>query len=164
LAKIRLKFGENEIEIESRDFYIDNDTAAQVIADLAVRMQESKAKIVTDEEFALGPTDAITQTYQTNMDYLRTLRDAEIHEPEFTAPTAVSVDEIPSKIELLERDSFFDKPRTVSETVERMRDYGWLASPLDVSKSLAKMAFHKELAKNSQENKTWYFKQAQIIN
>ncbi len=164
MAKIRLKFGENEIEIESRDFYIDNDTAAQVIADLAVRMQESKAKIVTDEEFALGPTDAITQTYQTNMDYLRTLRDAEIHEPEFTAPTAVSVDEIPSKIELLERDSFFDKPRTVSETVERMRDYGWLASPLDVSKSLAKMAFHKELAKNSQENKTWYFKQAQIIN
>jgi hypothetical protein len=163
LAKIRLRFGENEIEIESRDFYIDNDTAAQVIADLAVRLNENKAKIVTGEE-SLSPPDAITETYQANMDYLRTLRDAEIHEPEFTAPTAVPADEIPSKIELLERDSFFDKPRTVLETVERMRDYGWLASPLDVSKSLARMAFHKELAKNSQENRTWYFKQEQIVN
>ncbi len=157
MAKIRLRFGENEIEIESRDFYIDNDTAAQVIADLASRLQGNK-------EFSLGPPDAITQTYQANMDYLRTLRDAEIHEPEFTAPSAVSADEVPSKIELLERDLFFDKPRTVSETVERMRDYGWFASPLDVSKSLARMALHRELGKNSQENKTWYFKQAQIIN
>jgi hypothetical protein len=164
LAKIRLRLGEDEIEIESRDFYIDNDTAAQVIADLAVRLQENKVRIVGDEGFSLGPPESITQAYQANMNYLKSLRNAEVHEPEFTAPIAVSADEVPSKIEMLERDSFFDRPRTVAETVERMRDYGWLASPLDVSKSLAKMAFHKELGKNSQENKTWYFKQEQIIN
>ncbi|MFY9301614.1 MAG: hypothetical protein WAO91_10560 [Candidatus Nitrosotenuis sp.] len=163
MAKIRLRFGENEIEIESRDFYIDNDTAAQVIADLAVRLQENKARVVTDEEL-LEPPTALAQAYQANLDYLRTLRDAEIHEPEFTAPVEVSADEVPSKIEILERDAFFAKPRTVSETVERMRDYGWLASPLDVSKSLAKMAMHKELVKNSQENRTWYFKQEPIIS
>ncbi|MGI0004033.1 MAG: hypothetical protein ACREAX_01920 [Candidatus Nitrosotenuis sp.] len=163
MAKIRLRFGENEIEIESRDFYIDNDTAAQVIADLAVRLQESEARIVTGE-VSLEPPTGIMNAYKINVDYLRTLRDAEVHEPEFTAPAPVSADEVPSKIEFLEKDSFFDKPRTVSETVERMRDCGWLASPLDVSKSLAKMAFHKELAKNSQENRTWYFKNAQMIN
>jgi hypothetical protein len=58
----------------------------------------------------------------------------------------------------LETDSFFAQPRTVSETVEQLREYGWLASPLDVSKILARMAFHRELAKDSQENKTYYFK------
>jgi hypothetical protein len=164
LAKIRLRFGENEVEIESRDFYIDNDTAAHVISDLAGQIHENKARIVTDEEIPLGPPYEINQAYKTNLDYLKTLRDAEVHEPEFSTPVSVSADEIPSKIELLENDSFFASPRTVSETVEQLREYGWLASPLDVSKALAKMAFHRELAKNSQENKTWYFKQPQIIS
>ena len=163
MAKIRLRLGENEIEVDSRDFYVDNDTAAQVIADLAVRLQENKARIVTDET-SLEPPAGIMHAYKANLDYLRTLRDAEIHEPEFAAPTAISADEVPSKIEILEKDSFFANPRTVSETVERMRDYGWIASPFDVSKSLTKMAMHRELAKNSQENGTWYFKKAQIIN
>ena len=163
LAKIRLRLGENEVEIESRDFYIDNDTAAHVISDLAGQIHENKARIVTDEETPFGSYE-INQTYRTNLDYLKTLRDAEVHEPEFSTPVSLSADEIPSKIELLENDSFFASPRTVSETVERLREYGWLASPLDVSKALAKMAFHRELAKNSQENKTWYFKQPQIIS
>ncbi len=163
LAKIRLRFGENEVEIESRDFYIDNDTAAHVISDLAGQIHENKARVVTDEEAPFGSYE-ISQAYKTNLDYLKTLRDAEVHEPEFSTPVSLSPDEIPSKIELLENDSFFASPRTVSETVEQLREYGWLASPLDVSKVLAKMAFHRELAKNSQENKTWYFKQPQIIS
>jgi hypothetical protein len=158
LAKIRLRFGENEVEIESRDFYIDNDTAAQVISELAARLGENKARVI-HEEFSPDPSEAIKQTYQQNVDYLRMLNDAEIHEPEFSAPTPISAEEVPSKIEILERDAFFSSPRTVSETVERMREYGWLASPLDVSKALAKLAFHRELAKNSQENRTWYYKQ-----
>lgn len=164
MAKIRLRFGENEVEIESRDFYIDNDTAAQVIEDLAARLGENKARIITDEEHSLEPPRGITEAYETNMDYLKMFRDAEVHEPEFTAPVTVTADEVPDKIEILERDSFFARPRTVSETVEQLREYGWLASPLDVSKSLARMAFHKELAKNSQENRTWYFKETQVIN
>jgi hypothetical protein len=163
LAKIRLRFGENEVEIESRDFYIDNDTAAQVISDLAARLGENKAKIITDEQSLEAP-HGITEAYQANMDYLKMLRDAEVHEPEFTAPTAITANEVPDKIEVLERDSFFAKPRTVSETVERLHEYGWLASPLDVSKALARMAFHKELAKNSQENRAWYFKEPQVVN
>ncbi|MEM3006636.1 MAG: hypothetical protein QXW37_02710 [Candidatus Nitrosotenuis sp.] len=158
MAKIRLRFGENEVEIESRDFYIDNDTVAEVISELAAKLGENKAKVV-HEVISPDPSESIKQTYQQNLDYLRILNDAEVHEPEFSAPIPISADEVPSKIEILERDAFFSSPRTVSETVERMREYGWLASPLDVSKALARMAFHRELAKNSQENRTWYYKQ-----
>ena len=158
MAKIRLRFGENEVEIESRDFYIDNDTVAEVISELAARLAENKARVV-HEEISPDPSESIKQAYQQNLDYLRMLNDAEVHEPEFSAPTPISAEEVPSKIEILERDAFFSSPRTVSETVERMREYGWLASPLDVSKALARMAFHRELAKNSQENGTWYYKQ-----
>jgi len=157
MAKIRLRFGENEVEIESRDFYIDNDTAAQVISELA-RNIETKARIIVNDEVSLEPPQQIKQAYQANLDYLKMLKDAEVHEPEFSSPVSVSSDELQSKIELLETDSFFAQPRTVSETVEQLREYGWLASPLDVSKILARMAFHRELAKDSQENKTYYFK------
>ncbi len=162
MAKIRLRFGENEVEIESRDFYIDNDTAGQVISELA-RNLENKARIITDSEISLEPPQQIRQAYQANVDYLRMLKDAEVHEPEFSPPMPVSSDEIQAKIESLENDSFFSKPRTVSETVEQLREYGWLASPLDVSKILAKMAFHRELAKDSQEKRTYYFKKQIIV-
>ena len=32
LAKIRLRVGDSDIEIDSRDFYVDNDTIRKVIA------------------------------------------------------------------------------------------------------------------------------------
>ena len=35
MAKIKLKFGENEIEVDSRDFYFDNQTLGEVIENLA---------------------------------------------------------------------------------------------------------------------------------
>jgi hypothetical protein len=156
MAKIRLRFGENEVEIESRDFYVDNDTASQVISDLAKNL-ENKARIIVDDS-TLEPPQQIRQTYQTNLDYLKMLKDAEVHEPEFSPPISISAVELQSKIELLEDESFFMQPRTVSETVEQLREHGWLASPLDVSKTLARMAFHRELVKDSQENRTYYCK------
>ena len=45
----------------------------------------------------------------------------------------------------------------VSETVSELRENGWIASPLDVSKVLAKMAFCKELLKNKQDDRSFYF-------
>ena len=156
MAKIRLRFGANEVEIDSRDFYIDNDTASQVIADLAFRLQENSAKVVTEEP-TLEVQD-IAATYESNLSYLKMLKDAEVHEPEFTAPRQISPEELPTKIEGLELDGFFSKPRTVSETVEQLLQHGMIASPLAVSKILAKMAFNKELAKSSEEKKTFYHK------
>jgi hypothetical protein len=35
MAKIRLKFGENEIEVESKDFYVDNKSIDEVIYNLS---------------------------------------------------------------------------------------------------------------------------------
>lgn len=160
MAKIRLRFGENEVEIESRDFYIDNDSATQVISELARTLGDNTAKIVEEDHFALP--QEISSTYQKNLDYLKTLKDVEFHEPEFTAPIPITESEIPGKIEMLERDCFFAKPRTVLETVEQLRDHGWVASPLEVSKALARLAFNKNLAKNIQESKTYYFKEQLI--
>jgi hypothetical protein len=157
MAKIRLRLGENEVEIESRDFYVDNDTASQIISELAKNL-ENRARIITDEEISLGPPRQIRETYEANLDYLKMLKDAEVHEPEFSPPVSITFDELQSKIEMLENESFFEYPRTVTETVEQLREHGWLASPLDVSKTLAKMAFRKELTKDSQEKRSYYFK------
>lgn len=155
MARIRLRIGDNEIEIDSRDFYIDNDTAAQVIADLAVRLHENSAKVI---EPTLDVRD-IAETYESNLNYLKMLKDAEVHEPEFSAPSAITPEELPGKIEGLEMDGFFSKPRTVSETVEQLLQHGFIASPLAVSKVLSKMAFNKELGKSSEEKKTFYYKE-----
>jgi hypothetical protein len=160
MAKVRVKLGANEIEIDSRDFYIDNDTAPQVIADLTARLQE----FGKDEPEVTFETSGITETYEKNMDYLQMLRDAEVHEPEFSTPVIITPEELPSKIEGLEMDGFFSKPRTVSETVEQLLQHGWIASALAVSKILAKMAFNRELAKSSEEKKTFYYKQTPLIN
>ena len=34
MAKIRVRFGRNEIEIDSRDFYVDNETIGEVIENI----------------------------------------------------------------------------------------------------------------------------------
>ena len=42
MAKIKLKFGENEIEIESRDFYVDNNTLGDVIESVTTHLEENR--------------------------------------------------------------------------------------------------------------------------
>ena len=91
------------------------------------------------------------------MNKLSLLEDAEVHEPEFSDPVLVTIDELRGKLVILSTNSFFDQPRTVSETVSELRENGWIASPLDVSKVLAKMAFCKELLKNKQDDRSFYF-------
>ena len=58
---------------------------------------------------------------------------------------------------ILSKNYFFDQQRTVQETVNELREHGWIASLLDVSKTLAKMAFNKELLKNKQGERSYYF-------
>jgi len=53
-------------------------------------------------------------------------------------------------------DSFFDQPRTVSEVVSQLREYGWATVPLDVSKILTNMAFNTELQKDLREKRSYY--------
>jgi len=162
MAKIKLKFGENEIEIESRDFYVDNKTLGDVIDSVTMHMEENRARIIYDEKSSEQQIKK-QNTYQSNVNYLRTLENAEVYEPEFNAPMSIFADEIKDKIHFLEKKSFFNQPRTVSDTVSELREHGWSASPLLVSKILSKMAFNKEILKNSQDNRSYYLAKEALL-
>ena len=154
LAKIKLRVGDNEIEIDSRDFYVDNNTIGKVIADITALLQESSTIIMPySNEYNL----------EENNTPLDSLENAEVYEPEFGEPVFVPIKELRSKLILLSKNSFFDKPRTVSETVSELHERGWIANPLDVSKILAKMAFSKELKKGKQADRNFYFVQKELL-
>ncbi len=153
LAKIKLRIGDNEIEIDSRDFYIDNHTIGKVIENITMLLQESSARIMPHStEYGVGESNALSS-----------LENAEVYEPEFGEPVFVPLNELHGKLLILSKNSFFDKPRTVSETVNELREHGWIANPLDVSKILAKMAFSKELRKGKQDDRSFYFVQKELL-
>lgn len=152
MAKIKIRIGENEIEIDSRDFYIDNESIGTVMSSVTKLLQESAEKVANSNSSQIS-----TQGSSLQNNTLRSLDDIETFEPEFSEPIQIDGFEVMNKIKILETKSFFSTPRTVSETVEQLREYGWLSSPLDVSKALAKMAFNGELLRNSQENRNYYF-------
>jgi hypothetical protein len=141
MARIRLKLGANEIEVDSKDFYVDNQSVDEVISNLSRYVAQETTNVSSNE---------------TTVNYLSSLEDAEIHEPEFTTPVSVDSSQIRSKIYILARDSFFEQPRTVSEVVAQLYEYGWAARPLDVSKVLANMALNRELQKDWQERRSYY--------
>ena len=153
LAKIKLRIGDNEIEIDSRDFYIDNHTIGKVIENITMLLQESSARIVPHStEYGVGESNALSS-----------LENAEVYEPEFGEPVFVPLNELHGKMLILSKNSFFDKPRTVSETVNELREHGWIVNPLDASKILAKMAFSKELRKGKQDDRSFYFVQKELL-
>ena len=158
MAKIKLKFGENEIEVDSRDFYVDNQTLGEVIENLAKLMEENQTKPIYENP----PSNPIIN--ESNFDSLNSLEDVEIFEPEFNEPKLIQSSEIKDKLQILEKNAFFNIPRTVTDTVQQLREYGWVASPLDVSKALVNMASNKEICKNSTENRTHYFVEEVIFN
>ena len=159
MARIKLKIGENEIEVDSRDFYIDNQTIGEIIDSISNHLPENQAKIIYEDESFTNSTK-FEQSTQSGLEFLA---DAEVFEPEFNEPKYITSNEIKSKLRILETSKFFDIPKTVTETVQQLREYGWAASPLDVSKALAKMASTKEIMKNSHENRTYYYIKDSLI-
>ncbi len=148
MARIKLKIGENEIEVDSRDFYVDNQTLGEIIDSISQYIPENQAKIVYESN-----SKSISNSTEHGLEYLD---DAETFEPEFNEPKYINTNEIQSKLKILETSKFFDLPRTVGETVQQLREYGWATSSLDVSKFLAKMALNKKFTKSSTENKICY--------
>jgi len=138
MAKIKLRFGENEVEIDSRDFYIDNQTLHEVIESIAKHIQEKNTSIIFEDQHTENPAKST----------LDSLEDAEVHEPEFSDPVTIPATEIKNKLKILEKHSFFNTQRTVTEIVQQLIEYGWHASPLDVSKALTNMAFNGDIFKN----------------
>ena len=153
MAKIKLRVGDNEIEIDSRDFYVDNDTIGKVIENITALLQDSSTRVMPYlTEHNVGESNALSS-----------LENAEVYEPEFGEPVFVPINELHGKMLILSKNSFFDKPRTVSETVNELREHGWIVNPLDVSKILAKMAFSKELTKGKQADRSFYFIQKELL-
>ena len=150
MARIKIKLGPNEIEIDSRDFYVDNDSLSSVIENISNHLSDN---------------DSSSSNSKVNVSsfVLDGLDDVEVFEPEFSQPVKVDGSEIRSKLQILQNSKFFSSPRTVSEVVQQLREYGWISSALDVSKALAKMALSKEINKNLDGNKTHYFLQEKII-
>ena len=153
MAKIKLRIGDNEIEIDSRDFYVDNHTIGKVIENITALLQDSSVRVMPySTEYDVGKSNALSS-----------LENAEVYEPEFGEPVFVPLNELHGKLSILSKNSFFDKPRTVSETVNELREHVWIANPLDVSKILAKMAFSKELRKGKQADRSFYFVQKELL-
>jgi hypothetical protein len=161
MARIKIKIGENEIEVDSRDFYVDNQTLGDIIEDISNHIHTNQAKITYANK---NEVEKSKESIQSNQYCLEYLDDAEAYEPEFNEPKAIGLHEIKSKLRILETSKFFNSPRTVTETVQQLREYGWSASPLDVSKELVKMASNKEILKNSQENRAHYFVENALVS
>lgn len=149
MARIKIKYGQNEIEVESKDFYIDNESIEQVICNLASFVKDSANNNIQYEY-------SYDQSISHTTGLLHSLEDAEVHEPEFVKPTFIDKDQIRNKMQTLIEDAFFDQPRTASEVVAQLREYGWSAVPLDVSKVLTSMAFTHELQKDLRDKRSYY--------
>ena len=62
MARIKLKLGENEIEVDSRDFYVDNQTLGEIIDDISHHLPENQAKIVYETDTTQKPTEGRTSS------------------------------------------------------------------------------------------------------
>jgi len=97
LAKIKIKIGENEIEVDSRDFYIDNNTIGEVIENISIYLQGNNKNFF--EQIPIQENGEV-------MNKLSLLEDAEVHEPEFSDPVLVTIDELHGKLVTLSTNSF----------------------------------------------------------
>lgn len=139
MAKIKVRSKDSEVEIDSRDFYVDNQTVGEVIDLVATHLPAS------------GSSSAYSRT-----DPLAGLEEAEVHESEFSNPVPVRRSEIRSRISALKKSGFFESPRTSSETVAQMREHGWVANLLDVSKELASMSIERAIKIDSRNRRNYY--------
>jgi len=160
MARIKIRLGENEIEVESRDFYVDNQTLGELIENISQYLNKNQPKIIYESNNEIKQSQELIQPNQYGLDYLD---DAEVYEPEFNEPKSIESHEIKAKLRILETSGFFNSPRTVTETVQQLVEYGWSASPLEVSKALAKMASNREILKNSKESRIHYFIQNALV-
>ncbi len=117
MARIKIRLGENEIEVESRDFYVDNQTLGELIQNISQYLNKNQAKIIYEPNIEIKQPQELTQSNQYGLDYLD---DAEVYEPEFNEPKSIESHEIKAKLRILETSGFFNSPRTVTETVQQL--------------------------------------------
>ena len=80
MAKIKIKIGNNEIEVDSRDFYVDNQSLGKVISEVSDSLLHSSAKLVRGNGQGKNLTDN-RHSSETTMEFLKSIHQAELDEP-----------------------------------------------------------------------------------
>lgn len=177
MARVRVKVGDSEIEIDSRDFYIDNDTVHEVIDELIKCLPEPKTRpvyrhdpqnetlVVSDDDSPNSRNNGTGYESESALEPLQAadrlnaclggIKEAEAREPEFEDDYS-NDDPIHSHLQIREglqalrgAGGFLDSPRTVHDVVRKLQDDGWLTNSRTVSQVLTEMADCKEIARNS---------------
>ena len=140
MAHVRIKIGDNEIEIDSRDFYVDNDTVHQVVEELIKCMPKQHAQ---------------KPNYLSDFDKIK---EAEFCEAELEDAEVVhSHQQIREGLEGLHNiGHFFEIPRTVQEITQRMQKDRWLTNSNIISKVLADMANDNEIIRDYSKDEESY--------
>ena len=154
MARIKIKIGINEIEVESRDLDINNENIIETI-NTVVKVTKNNNQLTLNGSLRNRIIDLETDSSKEE--------NRELHEQELEH-VVINSHEIRSKLYILTKQSFFNQPRTVNEIVNKLRDYGWISNPLDVSKELIKMVFNKEMLKNSYDDKLHYFVKTPLLS
>lgn len=168
--------GHQEIEIDSRDFYVDNETIGRVIDDISRHLPEIACgePSAMEREVGRGPqqqrqtmADTVGRPDQRNR--RTTAPAAAVQEPKYRDAAelvescepkiddrpdmcALSYPQIREKLlMLLDADGFFDSPRGIYETVQQLRKNGWQATSLDVTKTLVQLAACRKITKISSD-------------
>ncbi len=152
MARIKIKLGINEIEIESRDLDINNENIVQTINIIADKIMENNNQLVFNEPM------------KKRIDCSEIVSSKETKYSELHEQVVIHPHEIKSKLYILTKQLFFNQPRTVSEIINQLRDHGWVSNPLDVSKELIKMVFSKEILRNSYDDKSHYFVKTPLLS
>lgn len=168
MARVRIKIGQNEIEIDSRDFYADNDTIHAVInsmiaclppeahpAALPDMRRTEMSEAHPDRTFhnlslrqEPKDRDSVAATFDG-------IQDAEAYEPEFADSLSGSHTHLQIRtalLTLIETDTFFDSPHTVPDIVWKLREGGLRTASLEVSKALAEMVACREILRITSED------------
>jgi len=159
LARVKVRLGENEIEIDSRDFYIDNQSLDEVIKSISKHVKENSKKVAQNGDIHVQTT--MEGNYQ-NLGYIKSNVENENNEQK-NILIYLALNEISEKLQILVEESFFTQPRTVPETMNQLREHGWITSSIDVSKALVKMAFNGQIILNSREHRNYFFTKESLL-
>ena len=145
MAKIKLRIGKDEIEVDSRDFYVDNQTIGQVVEDIALHLHQCSRKTINEDQF--------DQNNIENNNVLSSLEDAEIYEPEFSDPVFVPINALREKLLVLSKNSFFDSSSELTGMQIFYRNDGVLAEKdsLDLDKE-----FNIKINELNKLNSFWF--------
>lgn len=102
MVRIKLKISNNEIEIDSEDFYTDNASLNQIIDVMSNILPDNHAKIVYGAKSASEPS----QIECLSRLYLEHLDDAEVYDSEFALLAHIAFDQILSKLRILDVAKF----------------------------------------------------------